>query len=68
MKNTALSEKLTGPSVWLNKVQLRKAGVAAAVTAATASVGLVPAWAPIQPTTSGDVGVKSGMGATAFRI
>ena len=42
MKNVALSVNETGPSVWLNKVQVRIAGVAAAATAAIASAGAVP--------------------------
>ena len=57
MKKVALSENDTGPSDWLNSDQLRKAGVAAAVTAVTASAGAVPAWLAIQATTSGDVAV-----------
>ena len=47
MKKVALKVKETGPSVWLNSVQLRIAGVAAAVTAAMASAALVPTWAAI---------------------
>ena len=47
IQKVALSEKLTGPSVWLNSVHVRSAGVAAVVTAVTASAGAVPAWAAI---------------------
>jgi len=47
MKNTALKEKPTGPSVWLNSDQVRIAGVAAVVTAVMASAGAVPTWAAI---------------------
>ena len=57
MKKVALSENDTGPSDWLKSDQLRRAGVAAAVTAVTASAGAVPAWLAIQATTSGEVAV-----------
>lgn len=70
MKKMAFSEKLTGPSVPWNSDQLRMAGVAAPVSTVMASAAVLPtlAGSASQVATCGEVSVKAGIGARAFKM